>query len=151
MHRRHLGKESPFAAIGALVEDEPATAGDEPTFPGDPGLQLDDHPFSPVVGSKELLLAREHELHRPPGGAGQGGDMRFEVEIAFRSESTAEQRDDDADVRLREVEGAGDAGTGRKRDLGRGPNGHLFSLPLGKDRPRLDRSTLGGVGDVATA
>ena len=76
--------------------------------------------------------------------------MRFEVEITFRSKSTAEQRDDDADVRLREVEGAGDARTRRKRDLGRRPNGHLSSLPLGKDCPWLDGSALRGVRDIAT-
>ena len=31
-------------------------------------LQLDDHPFAPVVGREELLQAREDELHRPAGG-----------------------------------------------------------------------------------
>ena len=97
---------------------------------------------------EELLVAREDELHRPPGGARERRDVRLEVKVAFRAEAAAEQRDDDADVRLRDTERVCDPAARDVGHLRRRPDRHPVSLPLGHDRPRLDRDALHRIGDV---
>ena len=148
VHRGHLREEAALAAVGAAVEDEPAATGDERAVGARAGLELDHHPLPPVVGGDELLLAREDELHRPPRGARERGDVALVVEVALGAEAAAEQRHDDADVGLRQLQDVRDARPGRVRHLRRAPDRHLVALPLRQERARLDRRALRGVGDV---
>ena len=101
MHGRELGEEAALAAVGAAVEDEPPTAGDERPVAAGAGLELDHHPLAPVVGRDELLLATEDELHRASCGARERGHVALVVEVALGAEAAAEQGDDDPHVRLR--------------------------------------------------
>ena len=104
-----------------------------------------------MADGEELLVPGEDELHRPPRGARERGDVRLEVEVALRSEAAAEERHDDADVGLRNPERVRDPGARDVRHLGRRPDGHPIALPLRHDRARLDRHALRRVGDVAAA
>ena len=149
MHRRHLREEAALAAVGALVEHEARPARDQRPVAAGAGLELDHHALAPVADDGELLPAREDELHRPAGGSSERGDVALEVEVALRAEPAAEQRDDDADVRLGNLERVRDAGPRGIGNLGRRPDGHLAALPLGDDRPRLDGNALRAVADVA--
>ena len=148
VHRRHLGEEAALPAVGAAVQDEAAAARDERAVAAGAGLELDHHPFAAVVGRDELLLAREDELHGPAGGPRERGDVALEVEVALGAEAAAEQRDDDPHVRLGKLQDAGDAGPRGVGNLGRAPDGDPVAVPLGEDRPRLDRRALRGLGHV---
>ena len=75
--------------------------------------------------------------------------MRLEADLALGTEAAAEVRHDDADPVLRQAEGLRDASPGRERHLGRRPDRDVVALPLGEDRPRLDRDGVRAVGDVA--
>src|SRR5918992_1311892 len=88
------------------------------------------------IGRDELLLPREDELDGPPGGTRQGGDVALEVEVALRAEAAAEERDDDADVRLRNLEHLRDSAPRSERNLRRRPDGDAVALPLREDRAR---------------
>ncbi len=149
MHRRHLREEAALAAVGAAVEDEAAAAGHEAAVTPGARLELDHHPLTAVVGRDELLLAREDELHGPAGRARECGHVALEVEVALGAEAAAEQRDDDAHVRLGELEDARDAGPRGVGNLSRAPDGHPVAVPFGEDRPRLDRRALRRLGHVA--
>ena len=104
-----------------------------------------------MIRGEELLAAREDELRRALRLAGDGGDVRLEVEAALAAEAATEMRDDDADLVLRELEGLGDTGAGRERHLRGGPDGDLLAMPFGDDGARLDRRGVRHVGDVALA
>ena len=149
MHRRELGEEAALAAIGAAVEHEPSTSRDQRAVAAGTRFELDDHPLPPVVGSDELLPAREHELDRPSGSARECCDVALEVEVALRAEAAAEQRHDHPDLRLRDPEHVRDAAARGERHLRRRPDRYAVSLPLRDDRARLDRGALRSVGDVA--
>ena len=84
-----------------------------------------------------------------PGGPGEGRDLRLEAELALRAEAAAEVRHDDPDPVLGQAERLGDTGPDRERDLRRRPDRDVVALPLGEDRPRLDRDRVRAVGDVA--
>ena len=71
VHRRHLREEAALAAVGALVEDEPAAAGDERAVRARAGLELDHHALAPVADRDELLAPREDELHRAAARRGR--------------------------------------------------------------------------------
>ena len=115
----------------------------------DTGRQLHDHPLAAVVGQQELLAPREDDLDRPAGRPRQGRDLRLEAELALRAEAAAEVRHDDPDPVLRQAERLGDARPHRERHLRRRPDRDVVALPLGEDRPRLDRHGVRAVGDVA--
>jgi hypothetical protein len=149
VHRRHLGEEAAFAAVRALVDHEPPSAGRERAVAPRAGLELDHHPFAPMVRRDELLVAREDELDRASGRSRERCDVALEVEVALGAEPAAEQGDDDADLRLRQLEGLGDARPCREWNLRRRPHGHPVALPMRDDRARLDRQALGRVGDVS--
>ena len=148
MHRGHLREEAALAAVGALVEHERALPRDERAVALGAGLELDHHALAAMVDRDELLAAGEDELDRPACGTSQGRDMALEVEVALGAEAAAEQRDDDAHVRLGDLKRVRDTATGRVRHLSGRPDRHLVAVPLGDDRPRLDGSALRAVGDV---
>ena len=104
VHRGHLREEAALAAVRAAVEHEPRPAGDERAVRAGAGLELDHHALAPVADREELLAAREDELHGTPGRACERCDVTFEVEVALRAEAAAEERDDHANVRLRDAE-----------------------------------------------
>ena len=139
VHGGDLGEEASLAAVGAAVQHEAASARHERPVLAGAGLELDHHPFATVVGRDELLLAREHELDGPPRGAGERRDVPFVVEIALRAEAAAEERNDDAHVRLRNLEDVSDAGPSGVGDLRQAPDGDAVALPLG-------RSARGSIG-----
>ena len=85
----------------------------------------------------------------PPRRARQRGDVPLEVEVALGPEAAAEQRHDDPDVRLRDLQHVGDAVARGVRHLRRRPDGDPVALPLRDDGARLDRHALHGVGHVA--
>ena len=149
VHRRHLREEAALAAVGALVEHEPRLAGDERAVGAGAGLEFDHHALAPVADGEELLAPREDELDGAARRARERGHVALEVEVALGAEAAAEQRDDDADVRLGDLERVGDAAAGGVRHLGRRPHRHLVALPLRDDRARLDRDAVDGIGHVA--
>ena len=114
------------------------------------GLQLDHHALAAVADGEELLAAREDELDGPLGRPGERGDVALEVEVALRAEASTEQRHDDPNVRLRDLQGVRDACARRVRDLGGRPDGDPVALPLRDDRARLDRDSLDGIGHIAS-
>ena len=149
MHGRHLREEAALAAVGALVEHEPAAAGHELAVLAGACLELDHHALAPVPDREELLRPREDELDRPSGGAGERGDVTLEMEVALGSETAAEERNDHAHVRLRDLQHVRHSGACGIGHLCRRPHGDAVSLPLGDDRTRLDRDSLHRVGDEA--
>ena len=149
VHRGHLCEEAALAAVGALVEDEPGLAGDERAVCPGAGLELDHHPLAPVADREELLAPGEDELDRAACRACECCDVALEMEVALGAEAAAEQRHDDADVRLGDLERVGNARAGRVRHLGGRPHGDPVALPLRNDCTRLDGDALDGVGDVA--
>src|SRR5439155_8618715 len=100
VHGGHLTEEAALAAVGALVQDQPAAAGDERSVAPRTCLELDHHSLATVVGCNELLLAGEDDLDRAACRLGECGDMSLEMEVALGAEATAEKRDDDTDLRL---------------------------------------------------
>ena len=149
VHRGHLREEAALAAVGALVEHEPRLARDERPVRARSRLELDHHALAAVADGEELLAAREDELDRPPRRARERGDVRLEVEVALGTEAAAEERHDDANARLGNLQGVSDTAASRVRHLRRRPHRELVSLPLRDDRAWLDRDALDRVGHVA--
>ena len=101
-----------------------------------------------MVGQQELFAPREDHLDGPAGGARQCGDLRLEAKLTLRAEATAEVGHDDPDLVQRHAECLGDAGPDPERDLRRRPDRQVVALPVGDDRPRLDRDGVRAVSDV---
>src|SRR5262249_35372957 len=115
MHRRHLCEEASLPAVRALVDDEPSAPRNERAVVARSGLELDRHALASVADGEELLATREDELHGSAGRAGEGSDVALEMEVALRSETSAEQRDDHANLRLRNLQHMRDAAAGDVR------------------------------------
>src|SRR3954451_2205099 len=96
--RSTLRRRARAAPPPAAAPDPPAPCDKRPVAPC-ARLELDHDSFAPVVRRDELLFAREHELDRTAGGTRKRGDVTLEMEVAFRSEPAAEQRNDHTDVR----------------------------------------------------
>ena len=84
-----------------------------------------------------------------PGGARQRGDLRLEPKLALRAEPAAEVGHDDADLVLGMPSVSATPRPDHERHLRRRPDRDVVALPLGDDRPRLDRDGVRAVGDVA--
>ena len=96
VHRGELGEERRVGRVGAVVDDQVPAAGRDRAVLLHAALDLDDHALAALVGSGELLAAREQEANGTPGLARQDGDVRLVVEAALAAEAAAQHRHDDA-------------------------------------------------------
>ena len=149
VHRGHLPQEPALAAVRALVQDEPRLARHQAPVVRRAGLELHHDPLATLRDRPELLLAGEDQLHRAPRGARERGDLRLEMQIALGPEPPAQERDDDPDVRLGDLQGLRDTVACGIGNLRRGPDRDLVAPPLGEHGARLDRHALRGIGPVA--
>ena len=102
-----------------------------------------------MVGRDELLVAGEDELDGAPRRPCECGHVPLEVEVALRSEAAAQERDDHAHLRRRDLEDVGDPVAGDEGNLRRRPDGDPLALPLRDHGARLDRHPLAAVREVA--
>ena len=149
VHRRELREERRVGRVGAVVDDQIAAARGDRAVLLDAALDLDDHALAALVGSEELLAAREHEAHRARGLAREHGDVRLVVEAALAAEAAAQDRHDDAHLAGGQLERVHDAAARRERHLRRGPDRDVVARPLRHDGARLDRDGVRAVGHEA--
>ena len=151
VHTGELGEEPGVGRVGTVVDDQLGAARRERAVGLHTGLELDHHALAAMVGSDELLAAREHELRRALGLAGNRRHVGLKVELALATEAATEVGDDDTHLVLGHAEGVRNAGAGVERHLGGRPDRDLIAMPLGDDGARLDRRGVLHVSDVALA
>ena len=117
VHRSELRKEATVGGVGTIVDQERAAAASDRAVALDARLEGDDHTFAAMVGCDELLAAREDELGRALGLAGDSGDVCLEVELALATKATAKVGDDHAHGVLGHLERVGNTSAGVERHL----------------------------------
>ena len=77
--------------VGAAVEEDPRLPGQDRARPRSmPVSTSTTIAWRHLVGGDELLVPAEDQPDRPPGGPGERGDVRLEVEVALAAEAAAE-------------------------------------------------------------
>ena len=150
-HRRDLAEDRRVARVGAAIEQDPGPPREDRAVLRQARLDVDDHRVGHLVGSEELLAPAEDQADGPAGGAGQGGDMALEMEVALAAEAATEMADGNPDAMLRDLEDLGGLGPGVERDLGARLDRDPVARPVGRHRMRLDRHGMGHVRHVALA